>query len=324
MVINPLECSTKAEGYTMKSSFITQLQGGGYARFLFTAVLASACLLTTFSTAQAGNRILAPMANSNAEFVTWRQGFEHDTAGWYDASTPGPVGWCGGIEAVQGRGLEGVAPAPSSGRGYATVEAGDCNAFWDMLASLTGGEIFGAPYGPGPDQVLYSGAWPEAGYVTELDIWLDPDWSGVYQGNFAWAGSPSASLVQYAATIFPTAPDAEPFHTGPHYFVTVDAAGEGALEVAGHRVEAAGWYTFRFVFSDVAGDVWVDFELDDRNGSNLAVIEGLEPTELLGPFKFPYAGQPPTAEYGSGHVWFYDVAGGLKLPIDEHRVRRGR
>ena len=160
--------------------------------------------------------------------------------------------------------------------------------------------------------------------MTELDIWLDPDWSGVYQGNFAWAGSPSASLVQYAATIFPTAPDAEPFHTGPHYFVTVDAAGDGALEVAGHRVEAAGWYTFRFVFSDVAGDVWVDFELDDRNGSNLAVIEGLEPTELLGPFKFPSAGHPPTAEYGSGHVWFYDVAGGLKLPIDEHRVRRGR
>ena len=36
------------------------------------------------------------------------------------------------------------------------------------------------------------------------------------------------------------------------------------------------------------------------------------------------SGELPTAEYGSGHVWFFDIALGLQLPIDEHRVRRGR
>lgn len=304
----------------MKSSFIHQLRAGRSARCLFTAVLASACLLMTVTSVQAGNRMLAPMANSNAEFVTWRQGFEHGTAGWYDAATTGPVGWCGGIKTVQGRGKGGMAPAPSAGRGYATVEAGGCNEFWSMM-----GVLGGAPYGPGPDQILYSGSWPKAGYVTELDIYLDPAWSGVYQGNFEFFGYSPDTLVQFAATIFPTNPDAEPIHTGPHYFVTVDAVpGEMALMVAGHRVEDAGWYRFRFIFSDVAGDAWVDFELDARKGGNLAVIEGLEPVELFGPVQSPYMGDLPTAEYGSGHVWFFDVAGGLKLPIDEHRVRRGR
>lgn len=304
----------------MQSEFFKERPGLNSSRWLVTAAVVAGGLLVASGSAQAGNRMLAPMANSNAEFVTWHQGFEHDTAGWYDAATPGPLGWCGAIESVQGRGHGGEAPAPSAGRGYATVEMGFCNEFWSTL-----GVAFGAPYGPGPDQVLYSGGWPEAGYVTELDIYLDPAWSGSYQGNFAWAGSSPDSLIQYAATIFPTDPDAEPFHTGPHYFVTVDAVpGEAALTVAGERIEEAGWFTFRFVFSDVAGSVWVDFELDDRNGGNLVAVEGVEPVNLLGPVQVPYLGELPTAEYGSGHAWFFDIAFGLQLPIDEHRVRRGR
>ena len=304
----------------MESSYSFRLVACRTTRCLFMAAVASVFLLTTVSSAQAGNRMLAPMAKSNSEFVTWRQGFEHDTAGWYDAATPGPVGWCGGIDAVQGRGRAGAAPAPSAGRGYATVEAGLCNEFWSGM-----GVLGAAPYGPGPDQVLYSGSWPEAGYVTELDIYLDPAWSGAYQGNLSYFGYSSDTLVQFAATIFPTDPDADPIHIGPHYFVSVDAVpGEAALTVAGHQIEEAGWYRFRFIFSDVAGRAWVDFELDARSGGNLAVIEGLEPVQLLGPVQLPYVGDLPTAEYGSGHVWFFDVAGGLKLPIDEHRVRRGR
>lgn len=304
----------------MKSGSMNYLSAGSSFMRKSGMALVAMSLLVAAPQTLAGNRVLAPMANSNAEFVTWRQGFEHGTAGWYDAATPGPLGWCGAIESVQGRGHGGEAPAPSAGRGYATVELGLCNDFWSTL-----GVLFGAPYGPGPEQVLYSGSWPEAGYVTELDIYLDPAWSGSYQGNFAWAGSSPNSIIQYAATVFPTDPDAEPFHTGPHYFVEVEAiTDEAALMVAGERIDEAGWYTFRFLFSDVAGDVWVDFELAERKGGTLAVIEGMDPVELLGPAKIPYAKELPTAEYGSGHVWFYDIAGGLKLPIDEHRVRRGR
>ena len=289
-------------------------------RTLLIATVLGCGLLTASLTASANSRVLAPMVNSNAEFVTWHQGFEHNAAGWYDAKTDGPLGWCGNIDTVSSRGRKGAAPAPSAGTGYATVRLGACNEFWTKLMVPAG-----APYGPGPEQVLYSGAWPESGYVTELDIYLDPAWSGNFQGNFAAAGSSPNAVIQYAATIFPTDPDAEPFHTGPHYFVEVEAIpNQEALSVAGQRIEKAGWYTFRYVFSDLGGHVNVDFELSKRKGPVLAEIVDIIPVELMGPFKVPYMKPLMTEEYGSGHVWFFDIAFGLELPIDEHRVRRGR
>jgi hypothetical protein len=292
----------------------------GPIRSLLAATLVGCCLVATSPAADAQGREQAPMTNSKASFVAWHQGFEHGTAGWYDAATPGPLGWCGAIESVDSRAGGAKALAPSAGRGYATVSLGFCNEFWAGL-----GVPFGAPYGPGPDLALYSSAWPVSGYVTELDIYLDPAWSGDFRGSFQFAGSSPDALVQYAATIFPTDPDAEPFHTGPHYFVEVEAVpGEEALTVARERIDTAGWYTFRFAFRDAAGRVRVDFELAERNGRVLAVIEDVAPVELLGPVKVPFEKEPPTAEYGSGHVWFFDVAYGLELPIDEHRVRRGR
>ena len=265
-------------------------------------------------------RPLGPMVKSNAPFVAWHQGFEHDTSGWYDNSTNGPVGWCGGIEAVTTRPgpVDGV--SPSAGTGYAKATMGLCNAFWTEL------EVpFGAPYAPGPGLALYSSEWPTAGYVTELDIWLDPAWSGVYEGNFAFAGSSPDTLVQFATTIFPLDPDAEPFHTGPHYFVNVDAVpGSAALVVGDHTVTTAGWYRFRFLFSEEGGEARVDFELAERRGPVLTRIDDIAPVNLLGPFKAPFAAPLPTDAYGSGHIWFFDIALGLELPIDEHRVRRGR
>lgn len=285
--------------------------------WLLAAALVAGGVLGPNDAIRADGRPEGAMANSNAAFVTWHQGFEHDTSGWYDAATEGPLGWCGAIEQVSSRGRGGAALAPSAGSGYATVSAGLCNDFWTSAIGIP----FGAPYAPGPELALYSEAWPEAGYVTELDVYLDPAWSLTFAGNFGDAGF----LVQYAATIFPTDYQPGNAHTGPHYFAVVEAVpDEEALTVAGHRIEQAGWYTFRFVFSDVAGEVWVDFELDARSGGTLATIENVAPVELWGPFKFPFSGELPAAEYGSGHVWFFDVAFGLQLPIDEHKVRRGR
>lgn len=288
--------------------------------WLLAAALVAGGVLGPNDATRADGRPEGAMADSNAEFVTWRQGFEHDTSGWYDAATEGPLGWCGAIEQVSSRGRGGAALAPSAGSGYATIELGFCNGFWSGL-----GVLFGAPYGPGPELALYSDAWPASGYVTELDVWLDPAWSDdeLLQGSFAFAGSSPNAIIQYAATVFPTdwAPGAA--HTGPHYFAEV-LKDEGSLTVADYPVATAGWYTFRFVFSDDAGAVRVDFELADRSGGTLAVVEDVPPVELWGPAKIPFVAELPTAEYGSGHVWFFDVAFGLRLPIDEHRVRRGR
>ena len=262
-----------------------------------------------------------PMTRSAAPFVNWHQGFEHGTDGWYDASTAGPLGWCGGIRQMTPDNRGSVGLRPSAGRSYGIATLNSCNVFWSSM-----GVPFGAPYAPGPDLALYSSEWPRAGYVTELDIYLDPAWSlSGYTGSFEFAGSSRDALVQYAATIFPLDYQPGDFHTGPHYFVTVNALrSEGTLEVAGHRITAAGWYTARFIFSDEDGSVRVDFELDDRDGRTLTREESVAPVDLLGPFQFPYTSPVSTAEYGSGHVWFFDIAYGLELPIDEHRVRRGR
>ena len=303
------------------------VQGKGSVRKGLMAVLGGGLLLAASTAAVAEGRPAGPMAQSKAPFMAWQQGFEHDTAGWYGAETEGPHGWCGFIEQVSARGPVEVEPQPSAGSSYATVSSGPCNEFWTFFFGIPAG----APYAPGPDLALYSSAWPQSGYVTELDIYLDPEWAGNYIGNFGFQGSGSSAfaVVQLAATVFPTDPDDDPSHTGPHYFVEVVAdPADTALSVAGARIEEAGWYTFRYVFSDVAGDVWVDFELAERNGPTLAVVENVTPFELEGPFKLPFVGpfegELPTEAYGSGHIWFFDIAMGLQVAIDEHRVRRGR
>lgn len=276
-------------------------------------------LETAISPAEANETPPVSMTNSASAFVNWHQGFEHGTDGWYDANTPGPAGWCGSIEQVTPDNRGQAEPGPSTGRSHATVEFGACNTFWSSFG------VIGAPYAPGPDLALYSDSWPRAGYVTELDIYLDPAWIEGFSSNFVDAGESPDTIIQYAATIFPRDYQPGDFHFGPHYFVNVDA-GDDALMVAGQEIIEAGWYTFRLQFSDEGGNVRVDFELDDARGGELARIESLAPVKLGGPFKFPYADGTvfPTTGYGSGHVWFFDIARGIVLSIDEHRVRRGR
>lgn len=251
----------------------------------------------------------ASTPKAQAPFPVWHQGFNHDTDGWYAAATPGALGWCGTVER-QTRDTGGH--GPSAGRAYATVAGGPCNEFWSAM-----GVPYGGPYGPGPERSLYSSVWPRGGYVTEMDIYLDPAWSAEYSGTFA-----PGTLVDYSATIFPLEPEPGAFHTGPHYFVGVEAE-ENALAIQGHRITTAGWYTFRFVFDDVDGHIRVGFELRERRGG-LLVEEVIEPVRLDGPVKVPFTQELLTSEWGSGHVWFFDIASGLQLPIDEHRVRQGR
>ena len=271
-----------------------------------------ACTLVLFAS------IPAALADSRAPFVNLHQGFEQDASGWYDQTQPGPLGWCGSINRVDRDAAADI--GPSAGKAYATASMGLCNEFWTAT-----GVPFSAPYGPGPELAGSFNPIPPAGYVTDLDVYLDPAWSGNYYGNFQFAGVPANVLVQYAATIFEAGYMPGDIHTGPHYFVDVEAVqGQSALSVAGHTVTEAGWYTFRFSFSDNAGDVRVDFELIDRTGGTLAVVENISPTNLFGPFRTPFTDPVTTDGYSTGWVWFFDIAYGLALPIDQHRQRPGR
>jgi hypothetical protein len=96
------------------------------------------------------------------------------------------------------------------------------------------------------------------------------------------------------------------------------------LSVAGHTVTEAGWYTFRFQFGDSDDNVSVNFQLIDSSGSVLGSIENISPTNLLGPFRTPFTDPITSAGYSTGWVWFFDIAYGLTLPIDQHRQRPGK
>jgi hypothetical protein len=262
--------------------------------------------------------IQTALAESRAPFTNLHQGFEKDTNGWYDRSTSGPLGWCGDISRVTRDDTTDI--GPSAGKAYATVSTGICNEYW-----AASGVPFSAPYGPGPELAGAFNAWPRAGFVTDLDVYLDPAWSGTYEGNFQFVGTPANVIVQYAATIFEADYMPGDIHTGPHYFVDVEAVlGQNALSVAGHTVTEAGWHTFRFLFSDSDGAVQVDFELVDRTGGTLARVENIDPTNLLGPFRTPFTDPVETAGYATGWAWFFDIAHGLALPIDQHRQRPGK
>lgn len=241
------------------------------------------------------------MMNSDAPFPVFHQGFEQDTEAWVDASDPGPLGWCGSIDRVP-RGSGSV--MPSAGRAHATVEDGACNEFW---TGVFGSAFTSAPASLDPD--LLSTGWPASGFVQELDIYLDPGETG------------DGVAFIYANSLCVFGPDPDPCGVDFdfRYFAVVVTASEGAMDVAGHQVTEAGWYTFRHVFgSEADGTLTVDFQLvDDGRTLHTEPIEG---TLLTGESTSDF----DVDDLGSGYVWFVSVADGLALPIDQHQLRPGR
>lgn len=260
---------------------------------IFTLLAAAACDVAPVEpdTAPGVTDADRDMTRSAASFRTWRQGFDHGTGGWIDAATPGPGGWCGGIEAV----VRGEGPvAPAAGRGYALVRFGDCNEYWAGNGFAAGS----GPYSPGAG---YATAWPEGGYVVELEIWLDPAWT-----------APMPFLYTVSFSVLDLA-----YPNDLRYLTVPVTAGSGGLEVAGHPVGEAGWYTFRHRFADDGGALSVTFELE-RHGRTLAAVPATSTAFTAEPVRSFEA-----ANTGSGYVWFVSIAPGLDLPVDEHRVRRG-
>lgn len=231
------------------------------------------------------------MANSRADFPSWVQGFNLDAGGWIGAATPGPAGWCGGIEAVS-RDDSGL--VPSAGNGYALVTHTPCNDYWSSHG-FPGGS---GPYSPGAG---YSTAFPEGGFVTELDIHLDPTWA-------------SASPFSYAAS-FTLLDQAYPDN---FRYLLVPVSSDGrSLTVDGEEVTEAGWYTFRHRFMDDGGELAVRFELL-RHGETL-FSKAVNSTSFTGESLESFDAE----NVGTGYLWFVHIAPGMELAIDEHRVRRG-
>lgn len=231
------------------------------------------------------------MTNSDAPFQNWHQGFQHDTDGWVTQEDPGPFGWCGTIERVDRR---SGAVAPSAGRAYAVVEHGACNDFYKAFF----------PQGSAPasaDPALFSTAFPTGGYVNQVDVYLDPTWAD---------GTSFGYAVSFQVLD-------EDFPNFRYFFLSVAKAG-GALTVAGEEVTEAGWYTFRHTFtSDADGQLAAEFELM-RNGRVL-FSEPVGTTLLTGESASDFDAENTS----NGYIWFVSISDGLRLAIDENKVRRG-
>lgn len=263
-------------------------------------------------------------ANDDLPLAIWQQGFESGVDGWYDAWTDGALGWCGSIVSVDAE-ARPAGPAASEGRRYAEVLGGTCNGYWSALGIPGGG-----PYAPGPDAALYSEDWPDGGYVSELDVYLDPAWSGAALGTLGLVLDPTPypqAVLQLAATVMPRGYELGSPHPAPHWFASVEAVpDEAALTVLGHRIDEAGWYTFRFLFSEGEGAVEAAFELQDEAGSVRVRVDPLPAEALAGPARVPFGEALPLDAYGPGHLWFFDAPldpttfAPVPVAIDEHRV----
>lgn len=255
------------------------------------------------------------MMHSNAPFTTWKQGFNHDLEPWnrFTSSTA----WCGSAERVDGR--DGAAPSPSAGRGYATLEHGECIPLFSPATS--------AP-ASGPVPNLMSTAWPTGGFVHQVDVYLDPGYpSGTAAGPASPTFGPSGVtfantgdvVFVFAASICLLNADGScPIPDGLRYFAVPVTKDGGALEVAGEDVTDPGWYTFRYRFGNDGGDLSVEFQLI-RNGRPMAS------TAVTQTYLSPGStSRFDATEVGSGYLWFASIADGLELPIDEHTLRRGR
>lgn len=228
------------------------------------------------------------------EFENWRQSFEDDTDSWVTSADPGLFGWCGEIERVDVSELMCTADEvrPLSGDSHAIVRHGECNEYWS--------EAFPDGSGPGSSRPFNEG-FPDGGYVSSLNIYLDPAWD---EG----AGFGYADSFQELDAEFPN------FR---YLFIPV-ARTETGLFVGEFQVTEAGWYTFSTVYSGKGNSLSADFVLSRHDWplysqSHDVTLVSEEPVDSF-----------RINNTSNGYIWFVYISPGLDLAIDEEQMRAGR
>lgn len=189
--------------------------------------------------ALAGALVLGSAMTARATTV-YSQGFETDTAGWYDSSN----GWYGSINQVTGP------LTPAAGTGYAVV-SGDANS-----APFTRFGGYSAVFG--------------SGFTTSIDIYLDKSWAA--GSGFDYSVSASDSSGNFLRDfIFHVTQDTS---TGT---LLVGASNNSSDTLPDESLEngqnsiitSSGWYTFQQVFKDTGGFLTVDMDVLDSLGNTV-------------------------------------------------------
>lgn len=217
---------------------------------------------------------------------TYYQGFEEDTAGWYDATNA----WSGSVTRVE------------SGTNVDSAE-GDWHAIMTEDPEVAGR---GGPFSRFDG---YRDEWP-GDYTAEIDVYLDPSWDAGEGFDYSVASS-NSSGGHLRDFIFHVASDTS---TGDLLVGASNNTNFGVREdldtLDNHGViEEAGWYTLQHRFYDDNGVLAVDLNLIDSDG-------GVVFTETLS----TAADTIPDAVGGNRYSWFtvINVDGGIN--VDAHEL----
>lgn len=203
-------------------------------------------------------------------------GFETNTAGWFDGSGFGQIirepsgytnagGYANGI-------------ASSAGGFHARLSSADCQNDFGPGTDCLGPYTYWGTDG-------FSSVFPSGGYKTQVDIYLDTTWASTHPDvRFDWdsaiqdtsanflsdfvfnAGTSPAGFVIGASpnafrnSTFPANPCPNPGPSTPPNTCRIPVT-----------ISASGWYTFRHTFrDDGTGHLAVDLTILDHNGATVA------------------------------------------------------
>jgi len=218
---------------------------------------------------------LAPHARAAAPPAPFFNGFEKNTAGWFDITSGGD-----GTITRQPSGY-------SNGGGYADKIA---SASGNWHARLTGDPCDHTPatncFGPFTRWGGYSSTFPSGGYLTQVDIYLDVTWSTTHPDyRFDWDSSindNTGMFLQDYVFNAGTNPAA-----GGGFFVNASTNATRSAAFPENPcpspsappntcrtpvlITVSGWYTFRHTFRNNAGSLAVDFDiLQQSTGASVA------------------------------------------------------
>jgi hypothetical protein len=196
-------------------------------------------------------------------------GFENNTAGWFDITN-------GGDGTITRR-----PSGYTNGGGYAN---GIASAAGRWHARLTGDPCDHTPatdcFGPFTRWGGYSSTFPSGGYLTQVDIYLDVQWAATHiDYRFDWSSAINQNNGSHLRDFV--------FNVGtqplgpPGFFVnaSTNATRSGAFPEnpcpspnlppntcrAPAFISVLGWYTLRHTFRDDAGSLAVDFDIFEQS-----------------------------------------------------------